>query len=151
MPDALQTLLDKDRIVDTVNRLFTATDARDWAAVRDCFTEKVHFDMTSLAGGTPSVLAAADIAAAWEQGLAPLDAIHHQAGNYRVEIEGEQATAFCYGIAIHYKRTASGRNTRTFVGSYDFQLARFQDAWKISAFKFTLKFLDGNLELEKDA
>jgi 3-phenylpropionate/cinnamic acid dioxygenase small subunit len=148
--DEYAELLDKDRIIDRVNQLFIATDRRDWAAVRACFTETVHFDMTSVAGGEPAMLTPEQITAAWEQGLRPLEAIHHQAGNYRAEVRGDEATGFCYGTATHYRRTRSGRNTRTFVGSYDFEFVRRGDAWRITSFRFNLKYLDGNLDLEKD-
>ena len=83
------------------------------------------------------------------QGLRTLDAVHHQAGNYRVDVGGAEASAFCYGIATHYRRTKSGRNTRTFVGSYDFRLVRQSGEWRITAFRFNLKYIDGNVELEK--
>ena len=66
------------------------------------------------------------------------------------EVKGDQATVFCYGIALHHKKTQSGRDTRAFVGSYDLHLGRTASgAWTIHAFRFNLKFLDGNLELEK--
>ena len=143
-------LVDKDRIVDRINQLFIATDRRDWAAVRACFTETVHFDMTSLAGGEPAMLTPEQIAAAWETGLRPLEVLHHQAGNYRVEVRADEATAFCYGTATHYRRTRSGRNTRTFVGSYDFELVRRAREWRITSFRFNVKYVDGNLELETD-
>jgi hypothetical protein len=51
MQDQLQQLLEKDRIIDTINQLFIGTDTRDWPTVRACFADTVHFDMTSLAGG----------------------------------------------------------------------------------------------------
>ena len=140
----------KDQIIDCINRLFIGTDRRDWAEVNECFTDSVHFDMTSVAGGKPATLTPDEITAAWEQGLRPLEAIHHQAGNYRVEVRGDEATAFCYGTATHYRRTRSGRNTRTFVGSYDFGLIRSVTGWRITSFRFNLKYVDGNLELEKD-
>ena len=137
-------------ITDCVVRLFVATDRRDWAGVRACLTDTVRFDMTSLAGGEPSDVPAEQIIAGWTQGLAPIESVHHQAGNFRIAVRGDEADAFCYGIALHYRRTASGRNTRTFVGSYDFTLVNADDAWRISAFRFTLKFMDGNLDLEHD-
>jgi hypothetical protein len=46
--------------------------------------------------------------------------------------------------------TRSGRNTRTFVGSYDFRLARRDDRWVITGFTFKLKYIEGNRELERD-
>jgi hypothetical protein len=34
-------LVEKDRIIDTINQLFIATDTRDWPAVRHCFARTV--------------------------------------------------------------------------------------------------------------
>ena len=138
-------------ITDCIVRLFLATDRRDWDGVRACLTDTVHFDMTSLAGGEPADVPAEQIVAGWTQGLAPIESVHHQAGNFRITVRGGEADAFCYGIALHYRRTASGCNTRTFVGSYDFKLATDDDdAWRITSFRFNLKFLDGNVTLEQD-
>jgi hypothetical protein len=50
--------------------------------------------------------------------------------------------------AYHYLPNASGRNTRTFVGSYDFQLEKDEGTWRIRSFKYNLKLMDGNLTLE---
>ena len=149
MKDA-RTLLDEAAVIEVIVRLFVDTDRRDWAGVRACLADSVRFDMTSLAGGEPSVLTPGEIAGLWEAGLAPIEAVHHQAGNFQVQVNGEEASASCYGIAYHYRRTASGRNARVFVGSYDFHLVRRGEAWRIDAFKFNAKFVDGNLELERD-
>lgn len=150
LPDTLATLVDERQIIDCVVRLCVATDARDWSTARACFADVVRFDMTSLAGGEPADVPAEHIIAGWTEGLAPIEALHHQLGNFRVSVRGDEADAFCYGIAYHYRRTASGRNTRAFVGSYDFTLVRANAAWRINAFRFNVKFVDGNLELEKD-
>jgi SnoaL-like domain len=148
MDDALRYLIEKDAIIGTIDRLFVSTDNRDWEAVKACLAPRVHFDMTSLAGGEPADLTPEEIAGTWEKGLAPVKAVHHQAGNYRVTLDGDRADAFCYGIAFHYLPNDSGRNTRTFVGSYDFHLEKDGSAWRIHRFRFNLKFLDGNLNLE---
>jgi hypothetical protein len=144
----LRELLDKEAIGETISRLFIATDRRDWEAVKACLTDEVLFDMSSLSGGKPATLTAQAIVEMWEAGLRPLEAIHHQAGNLLVEVDGDRATAFCYGIASHYLSHPSGRNIRTFVGSYDFSLVRLGGRWRISAFKFNLKYIDGNRDLE---
>jgi hypothetical protein len=36
-----------------------------------------------------------------------------------------------------------------FVGSYDLHLRRVEGRWQIDGLRFTLKYLDGNAELEK--
>jgi hypothetical protein len=147
---AVRDLLEKEAIAKVLNRLFMATDARDWPRVRECFADSVHFDVTSLAGGQPARLSPAEITAGWEAGLLPLDALHHQTGNLEISVSGDEATASCYGVAWHYRRTRSGRNTRVFVGSYDFHLVRADGAWRIDLLRFNSKFVDGNLELERE-
>jgi hypothetical protein len=147
----VEILVEKEKVVDTLVELFVATDRRDWKAVEACFAPQVLFDMSSLTGAAPATMPASQIAAGWEQGLRPLQAVHHQAGNFQTRIEGAEAEARCYAIATHFLPNPSGRNTRTFVGSYDFRLARLEGRWRVTLFRFNLKYVDGNLELEKSA
>lgn len=144
-------LLAWDQVIAAANNLFLCTDRRDWQCVRDVFAPQVLFDMTSLAGGQPATLAPDQIASAWEKGLKDLAAIHHQTGNYQVSVKGNEADLFCYGIAYHYLPNPTERNTRTFVGSYTMHLVRSDAGWKIDRFKFNLKFIDGNKDLEGSA
>ena len=149
-PVEVEQLFARERIVDRITELFISTDRKDWPAVERCFTDQVRFDMSSVGGAPLRSVPAREIAAGWEQGLAAIHAIHHQAGNFRVRVGGARATASCYGIAYHYKPRKSGGSTRVFVGSYDFELLQQDggDDWRISAMRFTLKFLDGNPNLE---
>jgi len=142
-------IVEKNEIVETVNRLFINTDNRDWAGVKECFTDSVLFDMTSLTGGEPATLSSKNIVDTWDSGLKALKAIHHQAGNYLVTVNKNEADVFCYGIATHYLPNKTNQNVRTFVGSYDFHLSKFANKWKIDAFKFNFKYINGNPELEK--
>lgn len=148
MANELETIIDQTRIIETINRLFVGTDNRDWVLVKSCFTPHVLFDMTSMDAGKPKHLTPEDIVTAWDIGLKPLKAIHHQAGNYLVDVNGTKAEAFCYAIASHYLPNKSNKNTRTFVGSYEFTLLKDGGRWRISTFKFNLKFIDGNPDLE---
>ncbi len=138
----------KDKIIDTIIRLFISTDNRDWPAVKALFAPKVLFDMTSLTGGQPATVAPQEIVYGWDKGLKPLKYVHHQAGNFLVDVGSNEASAFCYGIALHYLPNRTNKNTRTFIGSYNIHLAKLGECWKIDQFKFNLKFIDGNLDLE---
>ena len=146
--DPLADLLERDRVTETLTELFLATDRRDWALVERCFAASVRFDMSSAGGGPAAMTDPQRIAAGWRQGLAPVEQLHHQVGNFRVRVTGTTAEAHCYGIAFHFRARRDGRNTRTFVGSYDFELEKHSDGWRITAMRFTLKFLDGNATLE---
>jgi hypothetical protein len=145
----LNHLIKKDQIIEVVNKLFINTDKRDWEEVRACFAPEVLFDMTSMAGGEPTTLTPQQIVDAWDQGLKALKAIHHQVGNYLVSVNGNEANVFCYGIASHYLPNKTQKNTRTFVGSYDFGLVKDGESWKINHFKFNLKYMTGNPRVEK--
>jgi hypothetical protein len=147
----MNSTTEKDQVIETINLLFIHTDNRDWEKVEALFTESVVFDMQSVTGARASIMTAREIAGGWETGLKPLKALHHQAGNFLVNIVNNEATVFCYGVAWHYLPNKSGRNTRTFVGSYDMHLLKLDGGWKIDRFKYNLKFIDGNADLEKSA
>jgi len=144
----LQGLLEKQAVLEAVTRLFVATDDRDWAAVEACFANELLFDMSSMGAGPAARVSARSVVEGWREGLRPLQAIHHQTGNHLIEVRDSRATVSCYGIAFHYLPNPTGRNTRTFVGSYDIELERRGGAWRITAFRFNLKYREGNLELE---
>lgn len=143
-------LVERQEVEDVVVRVFVATDRRDWAGVESCLADAVTLDMTSMTGGEPLRLTPAEVSAGWRDGLAPIDFVHHQIGNFRIAVDGDSATASCYGIAFHHRdRISTPSKTRTFVGSYDFHLTRTTAGWRIDLFRFNLKFIDGNRELEK--
>lgn len=151
-PPALAGLLDREQVAARVTELFLATDRRDWAAVEACFAPAVAFDMSSAGAGPASSRTPGEIAAGWRDGLAGVEHIFHQAGNFVVTLDGDEAEAFCYAIAYHHRARRDGRNTRVFVGSYEFRLARQAGGgaptWRITAMRYALKFVDGNLALE---
>jgi len=151
MPGNLSELVEKEAVVETITRLFVSTDRRDWEAVRSCLADRVMFDMSSLGGAEAAEVDARSIIEGWEKGLRELKAVHHQAGNFLIELDGDRATAFCYAIASHYLPNASGQNTRVFVGSYDFGMEKTTGRWRIDAFRFNLKYIDGNRQLEEAA
>jgi len=138
-------------VEDAVVRMFVATDERNWPVLEDCFTNPFVLDMTSMAGGAPSEMSPKQVAAAWAAAFQPLDQVHHQIGNLRTEVSGDRAQVKCYGIAYHYRAKAAGLKTRSFVGSYELDLWAEAGHWRIARLMFKLKFVDGNLELEKAA
>jgi hypothetical protein len=101
-----------------------------------------------MTGGKPAWLPADQIVSTWTQGLQPLRAIHHQIGNFLIELQGDEARAFCYGIASHYLPNATNANTRVFVGDYELHLVWQQSRWLIDGFRFNLKYIEGNPDLE---
>ena len=101
-------LADKDEIRDVIYRLFIHTDRRGWQTVEECFTPRVIFDMSSAGGGPPTEMAASEITGGWDSGLRAIAHVHHQAGNMLIDVHGDEATAFCYAIALHHTPQAPG-------------------------------------------
>lgn len=141
----------RQAVEDTVVRMFVATDERDWETLEDCFTNPFVLDMTSMVGGAPATMSPQQVAQAWSEGFKPLDHVHHQIGNLRTEVGSGRALVKCYGVALHHRAKARALKTRIFVGTYELSLNFNAERWRISQLVFKLKFIDGNIELEKPA
>ncbi|MGO4275613.1 nuclear transport factor 2 family protein [Paenibacillus sp. TAF58] len=137
----------QEDIIRTVNQLFIFTDERNWVEVKKCLAVEVWLDMSSMGAGQPAIISAQQIVDGWDEGLKKLQAIHHQVGNYIVDVSGNEADLFCYGTASHYLPNPTGQNVRIFVGTYNVHLTQIEDEWKIDKFQFNLKYIAGNKDL----
>ncbi len=136
-------------VKETVNKLFNYTDAKQWSRLQtEVFAPNVEFDMVSM--GMPSVqnLTAKAITDMWADGLKDLDAVFHLVGNHEIDVVGNTAKVVCYSTATHFKRSALNGNTRKFNGTYDLNLIRTSQGWRIDKFKFNLLYTEGNLTLQ---
>lgn len=143
----MSTTKDQLKLTALCNKLFMYTDLQNWdGLVNEVFTENVWFDMSS-AGGEAKEMTAKEICSLWQQGFADLDSVHHQAGHYLIDLNSDEADIFAYAIALHYKEVVVGGKTRTFVGSYNLKAKKQGKGWRLSQFKYNLKFIDGNPNL----
>jgi len=143
--------MDNHQITETINKLFISVDNRDWDEVKSIFCDTVLLDYTSMTGGEPAALSSSQIIDSWKDILPGFDKTHHQLGNYLVETDSDLAKVFCYGTATHYLANESKKNIWTVVGSYDLELEKINNAWRIIKMKFNLKYIDGNNDLPKMA
>jgi hypothetical protein len=58
--------MDGTEITSVVNRIAILSDLRDWVTVRQCFTDQVAADYTSLTGGQPEAIAADALVQRWK-------------------------------------------------------------------------------------
>jgi SnoaL-like protein len=139
----------KMELTELASKLFMYTDSRDWQKLIDeVFTEYVDFDMSSAGAGEPKNLKAPEICKSWKQGFHGIDAVHHQAGHYLITVKGSTAEIYAYAVATHFKKNATKGNTRIFVGSYNLQATNTEQGWRVSGFKYNLKYTDGNKQLD---
>ena len=143
-----QEITDHIELTELSNKLFMYVDAQQWEKVlTEVFTQDVWFDMTN-ASGDAKRLTAKEICEMWRQGFTGLDAVHHQAGHYIIDIYRNNADIYAYAMATHFKKTAKNGNSRMFVGSYDLKAERTLNGWRLSQFKYNLKYIEGNVSLE---
>lgn len=88
---------------DVITRMLHAVDALDWAMIRDCFTDPVHIDYTSLWGGAAQTQAVDDLIAQWAETLSGFGATQHLAGPLLVS--GERAETH---VTAHHWRPDTG-------------------------------------------
>ena len=139
---------EREQVVEVLNRLFYYTDYQLWNQLKEeVFADEVLLDMTSLGALKAEKMTAQQICDEWAKGFEGLDAIHHQAGNYIIDINGPSAEVKAYARATHYKKDTSNGSTREFVGSYDFTLNKTGGNWQLVSFRFNVKYMEGNLDL----
>ena len=114
----------------------------------EVFVSEIWFDAASAGAGQPQNMEARAVCKMWDDGFVGLDAVHHQAGHYLISVQGSSADIFGYAVAIHYKQSAARGHTRTFVGSYDLKAQQMPNGWRLTQFKYNLKFIDGNITME---
>ncbi len=133
-------------IEHSIRTVFEQADARNWQAVEETFASKVLLDYTSMAGGEPLSLSPSEIITSWKTVLPGFESTHHQVGIFDIELKGDVAKANVHGLASHYLPNPAG-DVWTTVGTYDFELAKIGDSWKITLMRFNLRKQDGNTQL----
>ena len=145
----MEVFTPREQIIEVVNRLFIYTDNQQWDHLKkEVFADEVYMDMSSL-GGPKNHMSSGDICEMWEEGFKDIDSVNHLGGNYLVDLhKADSASVLAYATATHYKENATKGKTREFVGTYNLELLRAENGWRITAFSYNLKYLNGNLDLE---
>ena len=138
------------KVKQVITQLFVATDQQNWETVEACFADKVNLDYSSMSGNPVAIVTPKEITTAWKSILPGFTHTHHQLGNFIKTINEHTVHIFCYGTATHYLENEKG-NVWTVVGSYDFDLEKMDEDWKIASMTFNFKYQDGNVALAAKA
>ena len=135
---------DRVEIIETVNKIAIRSDRRDWAIVRNCFTEQVEFDYTSLSGGEPVTITAATQVQQWADFFSStFKTTQHLIGSHVVTLNG--ATAGCVAhFQAHHTYLEASQGTWLLAGTYDYDLVRTGNGWKVEKMKMTALWETGN-------
>ena len=145
-PDAVRLLMDEREIRSLVDQLFIQTDRKDWDATRALFVDgEIEVDMSSLAGGGPMRMTAAQLCAGFAQGLHAGKASHHMTTNYDISIGDDAATVGANGYAWnHLPDVRGGSDLWETWGTYRLTLRRTPDGWRFVGFQYLAKYNRGN-------
>ena len=137
---------DRQILIDIANGLDVAVDAKDWAAARSYFADDVRVDFTSLAGGEPATIASDDLIGGWRANLFEEKPSFHLRGNHLVELNGDAASMTSHGYAWNkYDALADKGGAFWEVwGVYEYDFARIDGVWNITAFTFRATHQRGN-------
>lgn len=134
-------------IISTYSHIFIASDHHDWEACQNSFVDEPEIDYSSLTGQPSARVKAADLIAGWKEFLSRFNFTLHYLTNHRVVVEGDQATGFCYGHAIHHLPKAAEGDLWGVYGTYDFKLVKTGKGWRVSQMRYHHKYQDGNPNL----
>ena len=142
--------MEQSQVQTTVTTLFVATDQQDWSMVEEQFADMVNLDYSSMTGNPATEISPSEITSGWKTVLPGFTHTHHQLGNFTTTIENNKAHVFVYGTASHFLEDENG-NVWTVIGSYDFDLKKIGNDWKVTSMTFNYKFQDGNSGLIQKA
>jgi hypothetical protein len=148
----VRALSDRAEITDAVVRMGWLLDRRDWAGLRELFTERVYTDYTALWGGTPQEGAVDDLLStsaqgSWRRTMDGLEATQHLITNVLVEVSGDEARATANVLGVHRLPNPHGSPLWTVGGTYDFGLVRTAAGWRIRAITQGLSWVEGNQQV----
>ena len=138
---------DRLAILDLIGRLALLLDARDWTALEQLFTDTVYNDRTSLTGGEPVTVGAAEFVGGWRETLGHLDAVHHLITSHVITLDGGQATCAANMQGTHVFANSVGGPVWTVGGRHDYRLERTPEGWRIAALTFTVQWTTGNADI----
>lgn len=136
-----QALADRLAIVDLLHRYATGLDSKDWAKLASVFTDDGVADYGALGGVNAGPAA---IVALCSGALGGLDASQHIIANEVIEVDGDRATARCYFQAQHVFKGAEGGDNFLVGGTYEDEIVRTPEGWRIKHRTLIPTWMDGN-------
>ena len=128
----IEELSDRLQIDDLMIRYATGIDTKDWDLFRSCFTADVDADYGPI-GHWHGV---EEITAFMVDAHRTMPRTNHMMSNIMVRLDGDTATARTY-VHVVLIANAEPRTVIDSVGSYDDDLVRTADGWRIARRRFT--------------
>jgi hypothetical protein len=124
---AVQALIDRQLITDTLHRYASSIDGHDFTALRSVFA-----DDAAARYGDRDWMTGADEIVDWIAGYARLQAWqHHLVSVYHIDIDGDAARAVTYH-SCHQAPLDDPGDVTTLIGQYRDELRRDGEHWRVT-------------------
>lgn len=127
--------MDYEAIRQVLNNYARACDRRDWALFDKIFTDDVTFNY----GGEYSAKGRDKLVKLIKNSLAGCGPTQHLLGNFTINVDGNQATCYCYVRAFHVGLAAQQGQHYEVWGAYEDKLVKDSE-WKISERKMYITY-----------
>jgi hypothetical protein len=131
--------VDQEKIVQTVERMFSETDEKHWDNVQRLLADRVLMDFTSVNGGNPASLTPDQITKTWSG----FDRISHHMKDFKVTESADQALVTYSGKTDHFL----DNNMWVVEGSYETGLRKINGVWLITKHEIHLIKQYGDTDL----
>ncbi len=136
---------DVTEIIQVTNRYCFAIDAHEWDTLRtSVFLPDAVCDFGSHLGVREGVDGIIDAIAT---ALTPLDGSQHLVGSHVVDVDGDTATCRCYLHGQHIRHDVGGDPHFIVALTYDDELVRTADGWRIARRALIPNWRSGNAEV----
>ena len=139
----IQEVIDKQAIKDLQTYYSRSIDTGAYDNLDNVFTPDVVSDY----GNAGSGVGLEPIKEMTAVALDPLNVAQHLNGNHWAEIDGDTATAGCYFRVHMYRADTPGGDHYQMGGTYDDELIRTGDGWRVSRRKISVLWSEGNSDV----
>jgi ketosteroid isomerase-like protein len=138
---------DEAAITTVVESIAILADSGNFESLEKKFADRIYLDYTSAFGGQIETKTPSELMTTWSELLPGFERTHHAISNVSVHLDGTDASATADVTADHW---VDGQHWQV-GGSYNYQLAKFGNDWKVSKMTFKLKNETGSRDVLKVA
>lgn len=130
-----------------VSSIPLAVDRAAYGLAEAAFAPEVIIDYTSLWGGEPTAMTPAALMDSWRAIVPGFDTTWHELGPVTVTLDGDRASADAFVDGRHWIGSRLWRPA----GTYHWDVARLNGAWRVTRMEFELTGETGDRSLAAEA
>lgn len=144
---AFSATLENQKIIDTVDNVGRYADEHKWDKLKNLFDKKVLLDYSSFTKQPATVVTPEEIIKSWSAFLPGFEITQHKNSNHIITKTKDGFEVHTDVRAFHFISDAKDGTTWIVEGSYDVEIKKVNDTFKVSKFKFNFGKTLGNNNL----